>query len=174
MQKRTHPKFRRPNYGRSSRSRIKIAWRRPRGIDNKKRLKIKYMGASPSIGYGQPSEIKHNHPQGLPEILIQTPKELANLKNVVVRIAGGVGRVKREEIIKLAESMKLRVVNKAKKYAPKIAKEKKVDAKKEEPKKVGEKKAEAPKTAEPKKVEEQKKAEEKKVETPKAPAKPSQ
>jgi len=160
MQKRTHPKFRRPNYGRSSRSRIKIAWRRPRGIDNKKRLKIKYMGASPSIGYGQPSEIKHNHPQGLPEMLVQTPAQLSNLKDVVVRIAGGVGRKKREEIIKLAESMKLRVVNKAKKYAPKIIKEKKVETKKEEPKKV-----EAPKASEPKK------AEEKKAE---APVKPSQ
>ncbi|MEM2138375.1 MAG: eL32 family ribosomal protein [Candidatus Anstonellaceae archaeon] len=159
MQKRTHPKFRRPNYGRSSRSRIKIAWRRPRGIDNKKRLKIKYMGASPSIGYGQPSEIKHNHPQGLPEMLVQTPAQLANLKDVVVRIAGGVGRKKREEIIKLAESMKLRVVNKAKKYAPKIIKEKKVETKKEEPKKIEEKKAEAPKTNEPDKVEAPKKAE---------------
>ena len=56
--KRKHPKFLRPNFGRSSRSRIKKAWRRQRGIDNKKRLKIAYMGASPSIGYGQPSEIR--------------------------------------------------------------------------------------------------------------------
>jgi large subunit ribosomal protein L32e len=139
--KRSHPKFLRPNYGRSSRSRIKIAWRRPRGIDNKKRSKIAYMGCSPSIGYGQPQEIKYNHPSGLQEALIQTPSELVGLKEVVIRIAGGVGRKKREEIIRVAESMKLRVVNKAKKYAPKVVK-----VKKDDKKKVEEKKAETPKT----------------------------
>ncbi len=152
VQKRSHPKFLRPNYGRSSRSRIKLAWRRPRGIDNKKRMKIKYMGKSPSIGYGQPSEIKYNHPLGLPELLVQTPSQLAGIKDMVVRIAGGVGRKKREDIIKLAESMKLKVVNKTKKYAPKIAREKKketgtkaADAKKEEIKKPEAAKVETPK-----------------------------
>jgi large subunit ribosomal protein L32e len=158
-QKRKHPKFLRPNYGRSSRSRIKIAWRRPRGIDNKKRLKIKYMGCSPSIGYGQPQEIKYNHPQGLPEVIIAAPSQLSNLKDVVIRIAGGVGRKKREDIIKLAESMKLHVVNKAKKYAPKIIKVKKDEKKKEEPKK-----AEATKS-------DVKKEEPTKVEAPKTEAK---
>ena len=140
VQKRSHPKFLRPNYGRSSRSRIKLAWRRPRGIDNKKRMKIKYMGKSPSIGYGQPSEIKYNHPLGLPELLVQTPSQLAGIKDMVVRIAGGVGRKKREDIIKLAESMKLPVLNKAKKYAPKV--EKKAEAKKQEAVKPEGKKAE--------------------------------
>lgn len=143
--KRSHPKFLRPNYGRSSRSRIKKAWRRPRGIDNKKRLKIAYMGASPSIGYGQPSAIKHFHPSGMPEALVQSPSEIAGLKNVIVRIASGVGRVKRELIIRLAEAAKLPIANKAKKYAPKVPKEKKKgDEKKGEQKKAEEKKAEAP------------------------------
>ncbi len=165
--KRKHPKFLRPNYGRSSRSRIKLAWRRPRGIDNKKRAKIAYMGCSPSIGYGQPQEIKYNHPSGLQEALIQTPSELAGLKEVVVRIAGGVGRKKREEIIRIAESMKLRVVNKAKKYAPKVVKVKK-EGKKNEAKKPDEKKVEA-KPAEAKAPV----PEIKKVEAPKQPeAKP--
>ena len=158
--KRTHPKFLRPNYGRSSRSRIKLAWRRPRGIDNKKRAKIKYMGCSPSIGYGQPLSIKYNHPKGLPEVIVQTPSEVKGLKDVVVRIAGGVGRVKRELIIKLCEAAKVHVVNKSKLYPvkkPKAAK--KGAAKKEEPKKTeastsvaakpSEAKAEAPKAAAP-------------------------
>lgn len=166
--KRTHPKFLRPNYGRSSRSRIKLAWRRPRGIDNKKRAKIKYMGCSPSIGYGQPSEIKHQHPKGLLEVLVQTPSEVKGLKEVVVRIAGGVGRVKREAIIKLCEAAKIHVVNKSKLYPAKKPKEAKKgekadvkkaeEQKKEEPKKAEEpKKVETPKVAEPvKKVEEKK------------------
>ena len=111
IKKRTHPKFLRPNYGRTSRSRIKIAWRRPRGIDNKKRQKIAYMGASPSIGYGQPAAIKHFHPAGMRETLVQNPSELTGLKGVLVRIAGSVGRKKRETIERVAKEMKLRVLN---------------------------------------------------------------
>lgn len=111
IKKRKHPKFLRPNYGRSSRSRIKLAWRRPRGIDNKKRLKIAYMGASPSIGYGQPSAIKFMHPAGKHEQLVQSPSEIASLKGVLVRIAGSVGRRKREVIERLAKEAGLRVLN---------------------------------------------------------------
>jgi large subunit ribosomal protein L32e len=114
IKKRSHPKFLRPNYGRTKRSRVKLSWRRPRGIDNKKRLKLKYMGASPSIGYGQPSAIKHKHPQGKPEVLIQSPSEVKGLKDVVVRIASGVGKAKRQLIIKLCEAAGLHVVNKGK------------------------------------------------------------
>ena len=155
VSKRQHPKFRRPNYGRSSRSRIKIAWRRPRGIDNKKRLKIAYMGASPSIGYGQPAELKHRHPGGLLEVLVQAPSDLSGLKGVAIRVASGVGAVKREAIQKLAESMKLDILN-PRKFIPRVPKpkgkkgEKKAEmavseAKKEEPK--PDVKKEAPKAA---------------------------
>ena len=141
IKKRKHPQFLRPNYGRSSRSRIKIAWRRPRGIDNKKRLKIKYMGESPSIGYRQPKAIRYHHPKGLPEVLVQTPADLKGLKNVVIRIAGSVGRLKRAAIEKLAASMGLHVVY-IKKYAPMVKRIEKKDrqkakdaAKKEDPSK---------------------------------------
>lgn len=133
VSKRHHPKFRRPNYGRTSRSRIKLAWRRPRGIDNKKAFKLKYMGASPSIGFGQPCEIKRKHPQGLHEILVQSPVDLKGVKDVVVRIASGVGAVKREAIQKLAEQMKLRVLN-PRKFVPKVPKPKKGEKKAEEKK----------------------------------------
>jgi len=147
VSKRKHPKFLRPNYGRSRRSRIKKSWRRPRGIDNKKRLKIAYMGASPSIGYGQPSEIKGMHPKGMHELLVETPSQLSGAKGVAIRIAAGVGRKKREGIIRLAESMKLPVLNKAKKYPQKPAKKpikgQKQDGKKEGQQASEEKPAEA-------------------------------
>jgi len=80
VSKHEHPKFRRPNYGRTSRSRIKDNWRRPRGIDNKKAFKFKYMGCSPSIGYGQPSDVKHTHPQGVLEIFAQSPADLTGAR----------------------------------------------------------------------------------------------
>lgn len=124
MKKRKHPKFTRPNYGRSSRSRVKGNWRRQRGIDNKKRAKIAYMGCSPSIGYGQPAGIKYTHPLGLKEVLVQSPKDMAGLANVLIRIAKGVGRKKREEIAALAGKADLKILN-VKKY---VVKEKKTAA----------------------------------------------
>jgi len=132
IKKRKHPKFLRPNYGRSSRSRIKLAWRRPRGIDNKKRLKIKYMGASPSIGYRQPRAIRHFHPKGMPEVLVQAPADLEGLNGVVIRIAAGVGRLKRAAIEKLAASKGLHVVF-IKKYPAKVKRVKKDKSRKAEP-----------------------------------------
>jgi len=134
IKKRKHPKFLRPNYGRSSRSRIKIAWRRPRGIDNKKRLKIKYMGASPSIGYRQPNAIRYFHPKGKPEVLVQTPAGREGLKDGVSRIAGGVGRLKRAAIEKLAAAKGLHVLF-IKKYPEKVKRVKKDKSKKAEPEK---------------------------------------
>jgi large subunit ribosomal protein L32e len=119
VSKRKHPKFLRPNYGRSKRSRIKDNWRRPRGIDNKKREKLKYMGASPSIGYGQPKEVRNLHPSGLPEVRVQSPSDLVGLKNVVIRIASGVGKKKKQEILALCQKANLKVVN-----PPKLQKEK--------------------------------------------------
>ena len=154
IKKRKHPKFLRPNYGRTSRSRIKIAWRRPRGIDNKKRQKIAYMGASPSIGYGQPAKIKYFHPAGMRETLVQSPSEIAGLKDILIRIAGSVGRKKRVLIEKAAKDAGLRVLNpmherksdKARKVAKaaKLAAAAKKPEKREEPKKE-EKKADAAK-----------------------------
>ena len=45
----THPKFARQN--RAQKKRVGEAWRKPRWIDNKQRVKLKWAGASPAIGY---------------------------------------------------------------------------------------------------------------------------
>jgi large subunit ribosomal protein L32e len=166
IKKRNHPQFLRPNYGRSSRSRIKKNWRRQRGIDNKKRLKIKYMGASPSIGYGQPAAIRGFHPRGKPEALVQSPSELENLKDIVIRIASGVGRLKREAIQKLAASKGLHVAN-PKKFEPK---QKRME--KKERKRLAEqaRKGEAPKPAPAQKTEEPKTAPAEQPQKPEAKA----
>ncbi|MEM3555352.1 MAG: 50S ribosomal protein L32e [Candidatus Micrarchaeia archaeon] len=109
--KKKHPKFFRQNYGRTDRKRISDSWRKPRGVDNKKRIKLKSAGAVPEIGWRNPREVRHIHPCGMREVLVRNVEELKRVKDAAVRIASGVGRKKREEIVRKAKEMKLRVLN---------------------------------------------------------------
>lgn len=113
-----HPQFLRPNYGRVSRSRIGKAWRRPRGIDNKKRTKIAYMGASPNIGYGTPASVRHLHPSGKKEVRVENMDQLkvaiaadAKSSKYAVRIAAGVGKLKKKGLVEAAAKAGLKVLN---------------------------------------------------------------
>lgn len=108
---RKHPKFLPPNYGRKKR--VKERWRKPRGIDNKKRIGKKIMGASPNIGWRSARNDRGFHPSGAKEVLVRSLKDLDGLKgeNIAVRIASAVGAKKRELIIKKANELKLQVLN---------------------------------------------------------------
>ena len=72
------------------------------------------MGAHPQPGYGQPRKVRGLHPSGLKDVLVHNVKELAGLDKAVhaVRIARTVGKRKRAEIIKKAEELGLKVLNK--------------------------------------------------------------
>ena len=109
--KKKHPKFFRSNYKRRERKRVKEGWRKPRGIDNKKKEKEKTYGAEPNIGYGNRRDLRHLHPSGMEEILVKNPMMLEGVKNKAVRIAGAVGERKREVIRTKAKEMGLRVLN---------------------------------------------------------------
>ena len=108
---RKHPKFLPPNYGRKKR--VKIRWRKPRGIDNKKRVGKKIMGASPKIGWRSARNNRGIHPSGAKEVLIRSLKDLDGIsnENVAIRIASAVGAKKREAIIKAANERKIPVLN---------------------------------------------------------------
>ena len=107
--KKNKPKFNVPNLG-FFRS-VKARWRKPRGTHNKKRMKMKWAGASPHIGYRNPVELRGTHPSGLREALVHNVAELGTLKDVVVRIASGVGARKKKLIEDKAKSLNLRVLN---------------------------------------------------------------
>ncbi|MFH0927442.1 MAG: eL32 family ribosomal protein [Candidatus Micrarchaeota archaeon] len=109
--KKAKPKFLRPNYGRSSRKRIKRAWRRQRGVDNKKRVNKAHMGASPSIGYGQDRRIRYLHPVGLHEALVHNLHELEKVQGAAVRIAASCSKRLKEKLVAAALSKNLRVLN---------------------------------------------------------------
>lgn len=112
LKKKSKPKFLRPNYGRSSRKRVKANWRRPRGIDNKKRIKKAYMGALPSIGYSQDKKIRGLHPCGKREALVSNLVQLNSIsKDYAVRIASPVGKKLRLQIFQKALNLGLKVLN---------------------------------------------------------------
>lgn len=88
-------------------------WRRPRGMHSKLRRKEKSKGKMPSPGYGAPKSLRYLHPSGYKEVLIHNVKELekVNPEKEAIKIAHTIGRKKREEILKKAEELKIKVLN---------------------------------------------------------------
>jgi large subunit ribosomal protein L32e len=111
LKKKDKATFQRSNYGRTTRKRIKTGWRRPRGTDNKKKLKLKEFGSEPNIGWRNACNVRGMHPLGAYEVIVHNPGQLSNAKGRLIRIAGGVGAKKRAEIVKKAGEMKLTVLN---------------------------------------------------------------
>ncbi|HDN01697.1 MAG: 50S ribosomal protein L32e [Thermoproteota archaeon] len=88
-------------------------WRRPRGIDNKQRLKLKSRPPMPEIGYGKPKSVRGLHPSGLKPVLVYNPKMLENLDKdkVIVIVGRTVGKRKRLEIAKKATELGIKIAN---------------------------------------------------------------
>ncbi|MFH1785049.1 MAG: eL32 family ribosomal protein [Candidatus Micrarchaeota archaeon] len=100
---------------------VKARWRKPRGTHNKKRMKFKWAGALPNIGYKNAAEVRGLR-AGMKEVLVNNLSELEGLKNVLVRIASKVGAKKRKVLVEKAKTLGLKVVNvgkEPKKFMPK-------------------------------------------------------
>lgn len=111
--KKKKPKFNVLNAG--FRKKVKHRWRKPRGTHNKKRMKMEFAGAHPTVGYRNPVDVRGLRPDGFMEVLVHTPGELDGLKDIAVRISSKVGKRKRQKIIIKAGSLGLKVVNLRKK-----------------------------------------------------------
>jgi len=105
------PKFRRQEWFRYKR--LGEKWRRPKGKDSKMRLGIKGKPPLVKIGYRKKSEQRGLHPSGVKEVLVSNPNQLSGIdpKTHAVRIASSTGRRKREEIMKLASELGIKVLN---------------------------------------------------------------
>ncbi|MGD2073046.1 MAG: 50S ribosomal protein L32e, partial [Candidatus Thorarchaeota archaeon] len=109
--KRKQPSFRHEQNHRWMR--VSKSWRKVRGIDSKTREKRKGRPAMPNVGYRKPKAIRGIHPSGYIEKMVYRPSELEDLDPEVhaVRIGSTVGLRKRQDILKKAETMMLRVLN---------------------------------------------------------------
>jgi len=105
------PKFRRQEAHKLKR--LDEKWRRPRGIDSKRQDGQKSKGAVPAIGYGKTASVRGIHPSGYYPILVRNPDELGTIKSdkEAAIISASVGRKKRNLIIKLANELKIAILN---------------------------------------------------------------
>ncbi|MBS3155432.1 hypothetical protein J4404_02950 [Candidatus Woesearchaeota archaeon] len=87
-------------------------WRRPRGMHNKLRLRVRGHRHVPKIGYGSPSLVWGVNKKGLTPVLVNNIsklKELDNKKNSI--IIGKLGLRKKLELIKKCIELKFTVSN---------------------------------------------------------------
>jgi len=110
MNPRKKPKF---NRHAAYAKRVSKSWRRPRGRDNKMRIKEKAKGKRPSVGFGAPKALRGLHPSGFKEVLVSSMKELDKLdkSKEAVRISAKVGKKKKIEIVNKAKELGLKVLN---------------------------------------------------------------
>jgi large subunit ribosomal protein L32e len=109
--KKKKPKFVRQESWRYKR--LKENWRRPKGLDNKMRRKIKGWPPIVNVGYRGPKIARGLHPSGYKEVLVHNVEEIKKVdpKTQAVRIAHTVGKRERAKILAESRKRKITVLN---------------------------------------------------------------
>ncbi len=107
------PRFVRRNWWQFPRFDKNTPWRAPRGTLSKQRKDKKHVPARVKVGYRGPKAARGLHPSGFEEILVHNPDTLDELDpdTQAARIASGVGKRTRIQIIEAARDMGIHVLN---------------------------------------------------------------
>ncbi len=113
---RSRIKSKKPNFVRQESwryVRLKENWRRPKGIDNKMRQKVKGWPQTVNVGYRGPKMARNLHPSGYEEVLVYNVKDLekVDIESQAVRIAHTVGKKTRLQILAAAKEKGIFVLN---------------------------------------------------------------
>jgi len=105
------PRFKRQNVRHLIR--LRVSWRKPKGIDSKMRIHKSGFPKPVDIGYGSPRATKGLHPSGCEELTVHRPEDLeaADPSRHIIRIAHTVGRKKRIKILEKAGMLGVKVAN---------------------------------------------------------------
>jgi large subunit ribosomal protein L32e len=111
IEKSKKPKFRRQESWRYKR--LKEEWRKPKGLDNKIRRKVKGWPSSPNSGYRGPKISRGLHPSAFKEVRVFNADNLSKVDPNLeaIRIAHTVGARKRIEIVSRAKEMGIHILN---------------------------------------------------------------
>tara|TARA_B000000557_G_C20755711_1_gene435109 strand:+ start:141 stop:797 length:657 start_codon:yes stop_codon:yes gene_type:complete len=114
-QMKKQPKFRRQEWFRYYRL-SRTGWRKPKGLQSKQRLNMKYRTPMARVGYGKISSVRGLHSSGFEDILVNNPNDLDGLdpERQAVRVGASVGNRKRAKIHDRADDLGLRVLNRRK------------------------------------------------------------
>jgi len=115
LEKRTQIKKKKPRFIRkdaNKKKRLSKAWRRPRGLHNKQRLKRRGVPPSPSSGYRAPKEVRGLHKTGLVPVIVSNIKQLDSMKkDAGVVLSSKIGDKKRHALLLEIKKRNLALLN---------------------------------------------------------------